>query len=124
MATRQGTAEGKTGEVKKSGRGFAGMDPALQREIARQGGRAAHEKGVAHQFTSQEARAAGRIGGQHSHGRRKARQQEEAARGVTSQEAGPGEDVRERDGNLGREREAGSVESPSDEGEPDSMRQN
>src|SRR3954470_10250982 len=79
MATRQDSAEGKSSETKKSGRGFAGMDPALQREIARQGGRAAHEKGVAHRFTSQEARAAGRIGGQHSHGRKRARQEAEQA---------------------------------------------
>ncbi|WP_422823270.1 KGG domain-containing protein [Variovorax ureilyticus] len=41
------------------GRGFAGMDPTRQRDIAREGGRAAHEKGTAHEFTSEEARAAG-----------------------------------------------------------------
>ena len=41
------------------GRGFAGMDPARQRDIAREGGRAAHEKGTAHEFTPAEARAAG-----------------------------------------------------------------
>lgn len=41
------------------GRGFAGMDPARQREIAREGGRAAHEKGTAHEFSPAEARAAG-----------------------------------------------------------------
>ena len=41
------------------GRGFAGMDRERQREIASQGGRAAHASGNAHQFTSEEARAAG-----------------------------------------------------------------
>ncbi|BFO56589.1 MULTISPECIES: KGG domain-containing protein [Comamonadaceae] len=41
-------------------RGFAGMDPARQREIASLGGRAAHASGNAHQFTSEEAREAGR----------------------------------------------------------------
>ncbi|MBT2322328.1 hypothetical protein J7E62_08220 [Variovorax paradoxus] len=41
------------------GRGFAGMDPARQRDIAREGGRAAHEKGTAHEFSTAEARAAG-----------------------------------------------------------------
>ncbi len=41
-------------------RGFAGMDPARQREIASLGGRAAHVSGNAHQFTSEEAREAGR----------------------------------------------------------------
>lgn len=40
-------------------RGFAAMDPAAQREIASQGGRAAHASGKAHQFTKEEARAAG-----------------------------------------------------------------
>ena len=45
-------------------RGFALMDPDRQREIARRGGKAAHEKGTAHQFTSEEARDAGRKGGQ------------------------------------------------------------
>src|SRR5687768_7056775 len=45
-------------------RGFASMDTEKQREIARKGGRAAHEKGTAHEFTSDEARAAGRKGGE------------------------------------------------------------
>jgi hypothetical protein len=40
------------------------MDREKQREIARKGGRAAHEKGTAHEFTSDEARAAGRKGGE------------------------------------------------------------
>ena len=43
----------------RSGRGFAGMDRERQREIASQGGRAAHASGNAHQFTSEEARLAG-----------------------------------------------------------------
>lgn len=47
-----------------SNRGFASMDPQRQREIASQGGRAAHEKGTAHEFSSEEAREAGRKGGQ------------------------------------------------------------
>jgi hypothetical protein len=40
------------------------MDEAKQREIASKGGKAAHEKGTAHEFTSEEARAAGRKGGE------------------------------------------------------------
>lgn len=40
------------------------MDPEKQKEIASKGGRAAHEKGTAHKFTSEEAREAGRKGGQ------------------------------------------------------------
>lgn len=49
-------------------RGFAAMSPEKQREIASKGGRAAHEKGVAHQWDSSEAQAAGTLGGQKSKG--------------------------------------------------------
>jgi general stress protein YciG len=49
---------------KGSGRGFASMDAAKQREIASKGGKAAHQQGVAHEFTSEEARLAGRKGGE------------------------------------------------------------
>jgi uncharacterized protein len=48
----------------RSNRGFASMDPNKQREIASKGGRAAHAKGTAHEFNSDEARDAGRKGGQ------------------------------------------------------------
>lgn len=48
----------------KNERGFASMDPSKQREIASKGGRAAHEKGTAHEWTSEEAREAGRKGGE------------------------------------------------------------
>ena len=47
-----------------SKRGFASMSPEKQREIASKGGRAAHEKGPAHEFDSNEARQAGRKGGE------------------------------------------------------------
>lgn len=47
----------------RSRRGFASMDPELRREIARQGGRAAHASGHAHEFTPEEAREMGRRGG-------------------------------------------------------------
>lgn len=47
-----------------SNRGFASMDPERQREIASEGGRAAHASGNAHEFTSEEAREAGRKGGE------------------------------------------------------------
>ena len=47
-----------------SKRGFASMDANKQREIASKGGRAAHAKGTAHEFTSDEARVAGRKGGE------------------------------------------------------------
>lgn len=48
----------------KSKRGFASMSTDKQRQIASKGGRAAHAKGTAHEFTSEEARLAGRKGGQ------------------------------------------------------------
>ncbi len=50
-------------ERKGRGRGFASMDPEKQREIASKGGRAAHQLGTAHEWTSDEAREAGRKGG-------------------------------------------------------------
>lgn len=50
-------------ERKTRRRGFAAMDPRKQREIARKGGRAAHAHGTAHEWTSDEARQAGRKGG-------------------------------------------------------------
>jgi len=56
--------------VRKERRGFASMSPEKQREIASKGGRAAHEKGTAHEWTADEARAAGRKGGQISRGGR------------------------------------------------------
>lgn len=48
----------------KSKRGFASMDPSRQRAIASKGGKAAHAKGTAHEWTSDEAREAGRKGGE------------------------------------------------------------
>ena len=56
-------------EHPKSRRGFAAMDPAKQRAIASRGGKAAHEKGTAHEFSSAEARLAGRKGGETAHRR-------------------------------------------------------
>ena len=55
---------------RKERRGFASMSPEKQREIASKGGRAAHAKGTAHEWTSEEARSAGRKGGQISRGGR------------------------------------------------------
>jgi general stress protein YciG len=56
--------------MRKERRGFASMSPEKQREIASKGGRAAHEKGTAHEWTQDEARMAGRKGGQISRGGR------------------------------------------------------
>jgi general stress protein YciG len=57
-------------EQQRPKRGFAAMSPERQREIASQGGRAAHQQGVAHEWTAAEAKEAGKKGGQIS-GRRR-----------------------------------------------------
>lgn len=63
QGSNQGSNQGSQGGSKQSGdtsnRGFASMDPDQQREIAAEGGRAAHASGNAHEFTSEEARKAG-----------------------------------------------------------------
>lgn len=56
--------KGRSGNANK---GFASMDPERQRAIASKGGKAAHERGTAHCFTSEEAREAGRKGGRNAH---------------------------------------------------------
>ena len=76
-------------QVKRSsGRGFASMDPQRQREIASEGGRAAHERGTAHEFTSEEAREAGRKGGQARAENRSARQRASSATPATTEATG------------------------------------
>jgi general stress protein YciG len=58
------SGENSNGNRRSSNRGFAAMSPEKQREIASEGGRAAHQQGVAHEWNSEEARLAGRKGGQ------------------------------------------------------------
>jgi general stress protein YciG len=65
------TNEYKGVDVAKEDRGFASMDRSKQKEIASKGGKAAHQKGTAHEWTSEEARDAGRKGGLASHRRRR-----------------------------------------------------
>ena len=63
MATQDSTPQkqdGASSGPRRSLRGFAAMDPQRQREIASLGGRAAHQSGHAHEFTTEEARAAGK----------------------------------------------------------------
>jgi general stress protein YciG len=62
MASNQGNKQSSG----TKNRGFASMDPERQRQIASEGGKAAHQKGTAHEFTSEEARRAGSM----SHGNR------------------------------------------------------
>lgn len=64
-----------------SKRGFSSMDPQKQKEIASKGGKAAHQKGTAHEFTAEEAREAGRKGGASTRNRRR-------AQGAGSEQAG------------------------------------
>ena len=61
-------------------RGFAVMAPELVRQIARKGGIAAHAAGTAHEFTTDEARAAGTKGGRASHAKRVERTQRTPAK--------------------------------------------
>jgi len=83
--SRPSTTEARTGEIHqglntgKEDRGFASMDRTKQREIASQGGKAAHVKGTAHEWSSEEAREAGRKGGMAS---RRKHQQEVAQESV------------------------------------------
>ena len=71
----------------KEDRGFASMDRSKQRDIASKGGKAAHQKGTAHEWTSEEAREAGRKGGMASHRRKQEQQQ---SPGSAGEDAGGG----------------------------------
>jgi uncharacterized protein len=73
--------------VAKEDRGFASMDRAKQREIASKGGKAAHQKGTAHEWTSEEARDAGRKGGIASHRRRREQMADGTPQNETSNES-------------------------------------
>lgn len=64
MEQSQDNLDSMKRQLNTSTRGFASMDPERQRQIAREGGKAAHLKGTAHEFTSEEARNAGRKGGE------------------------------------------------------------
>ena len=72
----------------KEDRGFASMDRAKQREIASKGGKAAHQKGTAHEWTSEEARDAGRKGGLASHKRRREMLSSDTSSSSATQERG------------------------------------
>ena len=60
----QDVSRGEESNGRKSSRGFAAMSTEKQKQIASEGGRAAHRLGVAHEWSSEEARMAGRKGGQ------------------------------------------------------------
>jgi general stress protein YciG len=65
------------------------MSPEKQREIASKGGRAAHEKGTAHEWTADEARSAGRKGGQVSRGGRGRLIETDQPMGIAADEISP-----------------------------------
>jgi len=90
---------------KTSKRGFASMDPEQQRQIAAEGGRAAHEKGTAHEFTSEEARKAGAMSHKNDAGRNK------QSAGAGSK-AGSTEPQEEKEGSKERQ-DAGDAASPA-----------
>jgi uncharacterized protein len=96
FASTTGTRCCEEGMVAKEDRGFASMDRSKQREIASKGGKAAHQKGTAHEWTSEEAREAGRKGGMASH-RRKQEQQGGGSsagnEGGTSNDGGGGDQM-------------------------------
>ena len=91
----EGPGEGQ----RKRPRGFAAMERELVSEIARKGGKAAHSAGTAHEFTSEEARLAGRKGGRATHAKRRQMAEDrqgtaasgDEARGHAGQEAKRGE---------------------------------
>ncbi len=93
----------------KEDRGFASMDRAKKREIASKGGKAAHQKGTAHEWTSEEARDAGRKGGIASHQRRR------------EQMGGSSEDTASSS-TMDNTRNSGSDESMRNSGSSRSMR--
>ena len=79
------------GNVATEDRGFASMERTKQREIASKGGKAAHQKGTAHEWTSEEAREAGRKGGMASHRRKQEQLGEDAE--TTGVDQGGGEQM-------------------------------
>lgn len=83
----------ETERPKKSNRGFASMNKEEQRAIASMGGKAAHARGTAHEFTSAEAAEAGRKGGQSRGRSRAARMAAEAAQQQTVQPSAPAMEV-------------------------------
>jgi general stress protein YciG len=82
-------------QARTAKRGFASMDPSKQREIASKGGKAAHQQGVAHEWTPEEARKAGRKGGE-AVSKNKDHMSEIGRRGGEASHAGNRDDERSR----------------------------
>ena len=97
----------QSGDTSK--RGFASMDPEQQREIAAEGGRAAHQKGTAHEFTSEEARKAGAMSHKNDPGR-------------NSQSAATGSSARSSGGNKGSAKDEQGGKEASGESDQESSK--
>jgi general stress protein YciG len=93
--------------AEKSTRGFAAMDQAKQREIASKGGKAAHQKGTAHEFTSEEAAAAGRKGGRAAHQRGTAHEFTPEEASAAGRKGGQASHQRNRAGSDGMQQPSG-----------------
>lgn len=106
--SKQGEQSGSKQSGNTSKRGFASMDPELQRQIAAEGGRAAHQKGTAHEFTSEEARRAGAM----SHKNDPGRSSQSASSGSSARGSGGSKggaaDEEERDDQQGGQHEPGA----------------
>jgi general stress protein YciG len=93
------TAAAPTEERRPRRRGFAAMDRDRVKEIASKGGKAAHAAGTAHQFSSDEARNAGRKGGMAPHVRRGGvRRRPSTENGAGGQGQGQGQGEQSGDG--------------------------
>ena len=90
------------------------MDKERQRQISSQGGKAAHQKGTAHEFDSEEAREAGRKGGMVSGGRRRAR--EAALNTSAPREAGEEREEREDEDTMSRTSGSEGTNAPAGHG--------
>ena len=118
MASNQGNQggnqgnQGGKGQNEQSGdtsnRGFASMDPQQQREIAAEGGRAAQASGNAHEFTSEEAREAGRMSHQNDGNRQSGGQGQAGGAAGGSGSSGGGQGGNQQSGSGGRASESGS----------------
>jgi uncharacterized protein len=100
--------------VAKEDRGFASMDRNKQREIASKGGKAAHQLGRAHQWTTEEARTAGRRGGIASHRRKQEGGESRDEAPVASRDDAPAEsrdDASDPPGNAGGGEKAAANQS-------------
>ncbi|BCT88930.1 hypothetical protein RYU24_13350 [Acinetobacter variabilis] len=102
-------------DTDNSNRGFAGMEAEKQREIASQGGRAAHASGNAHEFTSEEAREAGSRSHINDRGRSRDDDDDDDRRGGRGRGRGRSRDDDDDDDRRGRSSNGGRRSPPRDD---------